>query len=100
MMYQTLALLQASEKRYKTQLGHVKAVPLPEVANGLPSEQVTTIHIDYLASLLLYLVTSGGITSTLQCGGASHHHQSGHCCPMLRLNLCCAATAISAVLHA
>ncbi len=54
MMYQTLALLQGSEKRYKTQLGHVKAVPLPTgedaAANGLPSEQVTTVHIDCLAS--------------------------------------------------
>ncbi len=50
MMYDTLALLQASEKRCKTQLGHIRAVPLPEVgdaaASGLPSEQVITIHID------------------------------------------------------
>ncbi len=97
-------LLQASEKRYKTQLGHAKAVPLPEceeaAANGVTSEQVTTIHVNCLASYLPYLVTGGGITSTLQCDGAGHHHQAVHCCLMLIPNLCCAASATAAVLHA
>lgn len=75
--------LQASEKRYKTQLGHAKevAVSLPEceeaAANGISFEQVR-IHIKCLASCSSYLVTGGGITSTIECGGADHHAQPRH----------------------
>ncbi len=98
--------LQASEKRYKTRLGLSKAIslPLPEcdeaADNGVHSEQVTTIHINCLARYLPYLVTGGGITSTIQCGEAGHHHQAVHYRLMLTSNLRCAASATAAVLHA